>query len=843
MNVRPQQSVEALTHFREQVTVARRQAGYLQKYLAAALGLDTETLSRKLHGRHHAILTLQDVKQIIKTLAAWQAITTRKEALDLLGLLRLSPESFSPEEWKSLPLSRLEQARPSPTVLATAAGVQSVRAATPTSSLLPAAPTSLIGREQAVQLIGERLRQPEVRLLTLLGPGGVGKTRLAVEVARSLHASLADGVCFVPLASLLDPALLPSRILEALGLLEDAPERFLEGMRPTGLDLLKAALAEQERLLVLDSFEHLLAASTVVAELLAAAPRLKVLVTSQAVLRLYGEHTWEVPPLELVDPHHLPDLAALGRCPAIRQNAAVVAELCAHLDGLPLAIELAAARIKLFSPTKLLEQLAGKGNGSLSQARGSKEALTFLSQKTRNVPERQQTLWKTLDWSYQLLDSSAQHLLAHLGVFQGGWTVEAARAVCLSEPDLREELLDRLEALVNQSLIVHHPMEEDGIVQEPFGRFSLLEIVQRYALARLSESGQMQQVQRRRAQYYLTLVESSEPDLYGGTRQRTTMRLLEREQDNIRAALAFAVEQGEVEIAQRFCGAFFLFWGRRDQAEEGLHWLEATMQLGSEMPFSRQSKLLLAKGWLFLRQGAYERAQSLLEECLALGQDGADLPTRAFILRALGESWFLQGEYAQAVSSFEACLDWYRANGDQEHYAFVLARMGVIFQLQGDASRAKSMLSESVSLLRARGQHTKLFIALAELSDLEGSQGKLIQALGHMREALLIVQEIGHRPTIGPTIALALIECASYLRELGKQERAAQIGGAAEALLERLDAIFPVIYYRRYMSKLEGLKAQANGEKWDVWWAEGRALSQEQAIMLALQASQEMVSH
>src|SRR6266704_7223348 len=213
MNVRPQQSLEALTHFREQVTAARRQAGYLQKELAAALGLDAETLSRKLHGRHHAILTLQDVKQIIKTLAAWQAITTRKEALDLLGLLRLSPESFSPEEWKSLPLSRLEQARPSPTVLATAAGVQSVRAATPTSSLLPAAPTSLIGREQAVQLIGERLRQPEVRLRTLLGPGGVGKTRLAVEVARSLHASLADGVCFVPLASLLDPALLPSRIL------------------------------------------------------------------------------------------------------------------------------------------------------------------------------------------------------------------------------------------------------------------------------------------------------------------------------------------------------------------------------------------------------------------------------------------------------------------------------------------------------------------------------------------------------------------------------------------------------------------------------------------------------
>lgn len=859
MNMHPQQSVEALTRFREQVTTARRQAGYLQKDLAAALGLDAETLSRKLHGRHHTILTLQDVKQIIKTLATWQAITTQEEAFDLLRLLRLSPESFSPEEWNSLPLSRLEQATRSPAVLATAAGMPAVRAATRTSSLLPVATTSLIGREQAVQLVGERLRQPAVRLLTLLGPGGVGKTRLAVEVVRSLHASWADGVCFVPLASLDDPALLPSRMLEAFGLLEDAPERFLVGTRPTGLDLLKASLAERESLLVLDSFEHLLAASTVVAELLAAAPRLKVLVTSQAVLHLYGEHTWEVPPLEMVDPHHLPDLAALARCPAIHlfveraqaikpafqlteHNAAMVAALCARLDGLPLAIELAAARIKLFSPSMLLEQLGGKGNSSPPQGRRSQQALTFLRQHTRNVPERQRTLWKTLDWSYQLLGIPAQQLLAHLGVFQGGWTVEAAKAIALGEPDLREEMLDRLEALANQSLILHRPLEEEGAALEPFGRFSLLEIVQRYALARLSESGQMQHVERRHAEYYLALVEGTEPDLFGGERQRAAMRLLEREQDNIRAALAFAVEQREAELAQRFCCAFFLFWGRREQVDEGLHWLEATMRLEGEMSLPRRSKLVLAKGWLLLRQGAYRRARPFLEESLALCQEGADLPTRAFILRNLGESWFLQGEYAQAASSFEACLDWYRTSGDQGQYALVLARMGAIFQLQGDESRAESLLLESVTLMRTRGQRARLYIALAELSNLEGSQGKLIQALGHMREALLIVQEIGHRPAIGPTIALALIQCASYLAALGARERAAQIGGAAEALLERRDATLPDIYYRQYMSRLEGFKAQANEAQWAIWWAEGRVLSQEQGIKLALQASREMLS-
>src|SRR5258706_422588 len=229
MNRHLQQSMEALTRFREQVIAARHQAGYLQKDLASALALDAETLSRKLHGRHQAILTLQDVKQIIKTLAAWRAITTRAEALELLGLLR---------------------------------------------------------------------------------PGGVGKTRLAFEVVRSLNASFADGVSIVPLASLHDPALLPSRILEACGLLEDASERLLVETPRTGLDLLIGSLAQDERLLVLDNFEHLLEASTVVGELLAAASGLKVLVTSRGVLHLYGEHIWEVPPLELVDPRHLPDLAS-----------------------------------------------------------------------------------------------------------------------------------------------------------------------------------------------------------------------------------------------------------------------------------------------------------------------------------------------------------------------------------------------------------------------------------------------------------------------------------------------------------------------------------------------------
>ncbi|HJT55197.1 MAG TPA: NB-ARC domain-containing protein, partial [Ktedonobacteraceae bacterium] len=451
--------------FREKVTDVRRKTGHLQKELADALGIDAQVLSRKLSSAPQTFLTHREVKQIIKELAAWDAISTQVEAIELLTLMGLKMESFSEEEWKAAPLNRLELA-PQGTI----------SNATPLSSMqlaqlsVPVSSTSLIGRKHHVEVLLERLRQPSVRLLTLFGTGGVGKTRLALEVSRAAQRDFADGTFFVYLATINDAALVPSTIAQALHLAEPMAGGD-PGRQGTASheDVLKNFLREKECLLVLDNVEQIAAIAHLIGDLLGIASRLKIIVTSRAVLRLYGEYEFDVPSLEVCPPERASDLAYVSQLPAIRlfveraqavtasfqitkNNAAIIADICAHLDGLPLAIELAAARTKVLT-LPVIQQRLVEGRG---------QSLKFLRSTAHNTLQRHQTLHDTLDWSYDLLNERQQSLFRRLGIFRGGWTLHAALTIAVGEDEKStiDDALRQLESLIDHSMVKRVLLEE-----------------------------------------------------------------------------------------------------------------------------------------------------------------------------------------------------------------------------------------------------------------------------------------------------------------------------------------------------------------------------------------------
>ncbi len=504
-----------------------RAAGYFQKDLAVEIGLRPKVLSRKLNGNGNAYLTEQDVRCIITTLAHWRTISTRKEVLHLLELAQMEPTSFSAEEWQMSPLNRL-------------AGDVTGTGALHTHNL-PAPLTRLIGREGAVEQLRQLLGRDEMRLVTLVGPGGSGKTRLALHVANELVSTFAQGVWFVDLAALRDPALLPQSIMQALSILSIRPASGLPGIQR-----LTTYLRDKQLLLVLDNFEQVREAAPVVEELLAAAPGLKVLVTSRVVLHLYGESEFSVPPLDVPDPGAALDMTQLACYGSIQlfveraravaldfaltaDNAAIIAQICARVDGLPLALELAAARVKLLPPALLLQRL-------------SAASLSMLTGGARNLPGRQQTLRNTVTWSYDLLSPSGQAWFARLGVFSGGWSLEAADAMMQAvAASTRSEVegascgdetsaLDVLEQLVDNSLLVRLPVTGGQT------RFTMLETLREYALERLSAQGELEHLRDWHACYYLAVAETAEVGLRGAQQLIWQARLV-AEQNNFRAAL------------------------------------------------------------------------------------------------------------------------------------------------------------------------------------------------------------------------------------------------------------------------------------------------------------------
>src|SRR5829696_7110232 len=552
------------------------------------------------------------------------------------------------------------------------------------SNNLPLQATPLVGREREVGEICERLRQEEIRLLTLTGPGGTGKTRLALQAAADLLEDFQGGVFFVSLAAITDPDLFFTEIAGALDMREsgDAP---LE-------DVLKEYLGRRELLLVLDNVEQILSAVPLVGELLSAAPRLKLLATSRIPLSIYGEHEYAVPPLSVPDPKWLPDLGAISQYEAVRlfieragaakagfeitsENAPAVAEICVRLDGSPLAIELAAARTKLLPPKALLARLSNR--------------LKLLTGGARDLPARQRTLRGAIEWSHDLLDEGEKTLFARLSVFAGWRTLEAREAVCDAAGDLPVDAFEGVSSLLDKSLLGREEASDEQ------SRFVMLETIHEYAREKLRESGEAEELGRAHAQYYLALAEEAE---LVGPEQAWWLERLEAEHDNLRAALNRSLEAGDSGTALRIGGAVWRFWYVRGHFSEGRRWLASGLSGGEMAPVGVRARALLGLGELALWQGDYTRAAEDLEASLTLHREAGDRKGEAYALCFLGWIASARSDFERAEGLLQESLALSRAAGTARDVGVVLNARAVLELSRGDYERAAAFQEESLSL-------------------------------------------------------------------------------------------------------------------------------------------------
>jgi predicted ATPase/DNA-binding XRE family transcriptional regulator len=727
---------------------------------------------------------------------------------------------------------------------------------------VPAALTSFVGRERELEELQQLLQT--CRLLTLTGAGGCGKTRLALELVRRVAPRFPDGCYLVSLAPLADPDLVATTIVATLGI------RETPGRSPT--ESLRAGIGERCLLLVLDNFEHLLAAAPLLIALLTACRRLVVLVTSREVLRLGGEQLYPVPPLQVPEQESVrvgggDFVSRLAETEAVRlfvdrarsarpdfrldnENATVIAEICARLDGLPLAIELAAARIRLLSPEAILKRLERR--------------LPLLTGGARDLPARQQTLRDTLAWSYDLLDRTEQGLFRRLGIFAGGWTLEAAEAICDPNGELGLEVLDGLDSLVAKSLVV----QQERSNGEP--RFGMLETIREYALEQLEASGEKDAVRRRQAEFFLGFGEEAESGLRVAEQGEWLARL-EQEHDNLRAALAWSHARAETsEVALRLAGTLAWFWYVHGHFAEGRPWLDRTLARSDGTSAAVRAKALAGAGLLALRQADYEQASVLLEEGLTLYQATGDawglgwcyslmamvarergdyeratvqFEESARFFRVTGDAWGIGwaigshglmatrlGEYDRAVALLEESHQAHQRLGNRLGVARGLAFLGLVEQGRGNQARAESLLDESLILLRDLSDSWGMAQALDGLGRLALDRGDGRRSEALHQESLRLYRDIGHKVGISGCLDdLAVVAVA--LRE---GERAVRLLAAAEAIRSAIGASLPSPRLVVRERTIASARAMLGEQAFAAAWAEGQAMSLERAVEYAL---------
>ena len=685
---------------------------------------------------------------------------------------------------------------------------------------VPTPLTPLVGQARALAAVCAQIRASAVRLLTLTGPGGVGKTRLALEAAADLRNDFADGVCFVSLSVLTEPALVLPAVAQALGV-RDA------GDRPAA-DRVAAFLRGRDLLLVLDNFEQVAAAAPAVAGLLGACPRLKALVTSREPLHVSGEHELLVSPLDLPDrrdeaqaPLSPAMLAAFGavelfvqRARAVNAefaltdaNGAAVAEICRRLDGLPLAIELAAARSKVLSPTALLVRL--------------EKRLPLLTGGGRDLPARQRTMRDAVAWSHGLLAPAEWALFRRLAVFAGGCTPEAAAAVCSGSAASAVDALEGLASLVGKSLL-RCEASETG---EP--RFAMLETIREYAEERLAASGEEDDVRRAHAAWCLALAEAAAPAL-GGPAQRDWLHRLESDHDNLRAALAFSLRTGDAVAGLRLAGALAEFWRQRGHFREGRAWFERALATATDAAAPVRARALTGLGRLATYQQDRAPAEAAYAAALALAEGAGDVGGVAEARLGQAMLAIFDRDFARAAAAAEASMALFAALADPRQLNTARFVRALAARYEGDLDGAMPLLEECLALATETGDAYNTALAHQGLASVAGERGDAVRALPHYLEALAGFWSLGERWHV--RLGLEAIAALCYRAD---PEAVARLLGAAEALGEGESFALPPRAAAAHERAVAGIRARLDDATFAAAWAAGRALPPAHAVAAA----------